>query len=44
MSLERWRLVLGQAAQLALGVGLSPEAQACDAALAWLYQREGGMS
>jgi Mg-chelatase subunit ChlD len=39
--LERWRLVLGEAAQACVGApGLGPEAAARDAALDWLYQRE----
>jgi len=37
-TLERWRLILGEAAGC-LG-GLSPDAAAMDAALAWLYDRE----
>lgn len=37
----RWRLVLGQAAQGALGGALSEQAGACDGALSWLYNRDG---
>ena len=37
--LERWRLVLGAAAEQCTG-GLSAEAAACDAALDWLYGRD----
>jgi len=37
----RWRLVLGEAAQLGLGgPGLDADAAAADAALAWLYDRD----
>ena len=37
----RWRLVLGEAAQLGLGgPGLDADAMAADAALAWLYDRD----
>lgn len=41
-ALVRWRLVLGEAAEEALGAdgGLSGEAAGMDAALAWLYGRE----
>ena len=38
MSLERWRLVLGQSAEMGLGVGLQGDAAAQDAALRWLYK------
>ena len=42
--LVRWRLVLGEAAEHGLGgCGLSPEQRAADAALAWLYDREGDL-
>ena len=42
--LERWRLVLGQAGESLLGgAGLSGEATARDAALDWLYQRDGDL-
>ena len=37
----RWRLVLGQAAQGALGTTLNEQACACDGALSWLYDRDG---
>lgn len=37
----RWRLVLGQAAQGALGGALSESECACDQALSWLYDRDG---
>lgn len=40
MSLERWRLVLGQTAELGLGARLEGDLAGCDAALSWLY-REG---
>ena len=41
---ERWRLVLGQAGDSLLGgAGLSAEAAARDAALDWLYQRDGDL-
>ncbi|MFN8606159.1 MAG: VWA domain-containing protein [Vulcanimicrobiota bacterium] len=36
----RWRLVLGRAAQGALGKQLGCDQQACDDALAWLYERD----
>ncbi len=40
-ALERWRLVLGQAADKQVGgPGLSAQAAACDAALEWLYGRD----
>jgi Mg-chelatase subunit ChlD len=40
-TLVRWRLVLGEAAQLGLGCpALDGDAQACDAALGWLYDRD----
>jgi Mg-chelatase subunit ChlD len=38
-ALTRWRLLLGEAAQPALG-GLAGEAQAADTALDWLYGRD----
>lgn len=38
--LQRWRLLLGDPAERACG-GLSAEAQAADAALDWLYGRDG---
>ncbi|WP_398494015.1 VWA domain-containing protein [Variovorax sp.] len=38
--LQRWRLLLGDPAEQACG-GLSAEAQAADAALDWLYGRDG---
>jgi Mg-chelatase subunit ChlD len=38
--LERWRLLLGEAAEHACG-GLGGEAQAADAALEWLYAHDG---
>lgn len=38
-TLQRWRLLLGEPAQSALG-GLQGEAQAADAALQWLYGRD----
>jgi hypothetical protein len=41
---ERWRLVLGEAADGAFGGNcLSGGGQAMDAALGWLYGREGGL-
>lgn len=43
-ALQRWRLLLGEAAQQGLGmeaVGLSGEAQGMDRALEWLYGRDG---
>lgn len=43
-ALERWRLVLGQAGDSLLGgAGLSAEAAGRDAALDWLYQRDGDL-
>jgi hypothetical protein len=40
-ALERWRLVLGEAAEACTGgAGLSGDAAARDAALDWLYQRD----
>lgn len=36
----RWRLMLGQASEQALGAQLSQRACACDAALEWLYGRD----
>jgi Mg-chelatase subunit ChlD len=39
--LQRWRLLLGEAAENACGA-LSGEAQAADAALEWLYGRDDG--
>jgi len=41
--LQRWRLLLGEAAEAACG-GLSDDAQAADAALEWLYGRDGDRS
>lgn len=38
---ERWRLLLGEAAQTSLQTGASSSMQAMDRALAWLYGREG---
>jgi hypothetical protein len=38
---ERWRLLLGEAADASLGPG-SDQALAMDRALAWLYGRDGG--
>jgi len=40
--LVRWRLILGEASGGALG-GLSGNAQSMDAALSWLYGREGDL-
>ncbi|WP_026930551.1 VWA domain-containing protein [Glycomyces tenuis] len=40
--LERWRLILGPAAEQHTG-RLSAEGEACDAALDWLYNREEGL-
>ena len=43
-TLERWRLVLGEAGGACVGAdGLSAEAAARDAALDWLYQRDGDL-
>ncbi|MBX3471801.1 MAG: VWA domain-containing protein [Planctomycetes bacterium] len=43
--LARWRLVLGQAAREGLGApALSDADLACDAALAWLYDRDPGLA
>ena len=43
-ALERWRLVLGEAGNAVVGAdGLSAEAAARDAALDWLYQRDGDL-
>jgi len=43
--LVRWRLVLGESAEGGLGAGgLNGEQQAADAALSWLYDREGDMA
>jgi Mg-chelatase subunit ChlD len=43
-ALERWRLVLGQPGDACtLGAGLSPRALGRDAALDWLYQRDGDL-
>lgn len=43
-TLERWRLVLGEpAAACAAGAGLSAQALGRDAALDWLYQRDGDL-
>jgi uncharacterized protein with von Willebrand factor type A (vWA) domain len=40
----RWRLILGQAAETGLGQpSLDAECQAVDAALSWLYDREGDL-
>ncbi|MBS2038619.1 VWA domain-containing protein [bacterium] len=36
----RWRLVLGRAAQGALGQRLDQQQQDCDQALSWLYERD----
>ncbi len=42
--LERWRLVLGSAGDACMGgAGLSGEGEARDAALDWLYQRDGDL-
>lgn len=38
---ERWRLLLGEAAEASLGAG-SAQALTMDRALAWLYGRDGG--
>ena len=43
MSLERWRLVLGGAAEVGLGQGLAGDMAACDSALNWLYDRDQEM-
>lgn len=43
-ALERWRLVLGEAGEACTGgSGLSGRAAARDAALDWLYQRDGDL-
>ncbi|WNG36782.1 VWA domain-containing protein [Archangium violaceum] len=42
--LARWRLVLGEAAEGALGNSLDAKARAMDAALEWLYGREGDLA
>ncbi|WNG47189.1 VWA domain-containing protein [Archangium minus] len=42
--LARWRLVLGEAAEGALGNSLDSKARAMDAALEWLYGREGDLA
>lgn len=43
--LPRWRLMLGEAAELGLGSpGLSDADLACDAALAWLYDRDASLA
>jgi Mg-chelatase subunit ChlD len=43
--LVRWRLILGQAAELGLGgVGLEGDDAASDAALSWLYDREAELA
>jgi Mg-chelatase subunit ChlD len=42
--LDRWRLVLGQASQDALGGGCSGGYMAYDAALSWLYDREADLA
>ncbi|MBT9583487.1 VWA domain-containing protein [bacterium] len=39
----RWRLILGQSAQAALGQNLQGEGAACDACLSWLYDRDPGL-
>jgi uncharacterized protein with von Willebrand factor type A (vWA) domain len=43
--LARWRLVLGDAADEALGSPeLSPDGRACERAMSWLYDREPGLA
>lgn len=42
-SLERWRLILGESAEGALP-GLAGDAVGMDAALSWLYSREGDLA
>lgn len=42
--LARWRLVLGEAADGALGNSLDAQGRAMDAALEWLYGREGDLA
>jgi Mg-chelatase subunit ChlD len=43
--LVRWRLILGEAAQTGLGgPSLDADAMAADAALSWLYDREGELA
>jgi hypothetical protein len=42
--LVRWRLILGESADLGLGSpGMSGRAQAADAAMDWLYSRDGDL-
>lgn len=40
----RWRLMLGQASQAALGCNLEGAAAACESALNWLYERDAGVA
>lgn len=42
--LARWRLVLGEAAEAALGGCLDGQGRAMDTALSWLYGREGDLA
>ncbi|AKJ04061.1 VWA domain containing CoxE-like protein [Archangium gephyra] len=42
--LARWRLVLGEAAEGALGNSLDAQGRGMDAALEWLYGREGDLA
>ncbi|WP_224363173.1 VWA domain-containing protein [Hyalangium versicolor] len=42
--LARWRLVLGEAAEGALGGSLDGQGRAMDAALSWLYGREADLA
>ncbi|HEX5745388.1 MAG TPA: VWA domain-containing protein [Archangium sp.] len=42
--LARWRLVLGEAAEGALGGSLDAQGRAMNAALEWLYGREGDLA
>ncbi len=42
--LARWRLVLGEAAEGALGGSLDAQGRGMDAALEWLYGREGDLA
>lgn len=42
--LARWRLVLGEAAEASLGGSLDGTGRAMDAALSWLYGREGDLA
>lgn len=45
VALIRWRLILGEAADQALGSPqMSPDALGCDAALGWLYEREADLA